>query len=238
MTGPRGELWVFGYGSLMWNPGFDYVESHRARLDGWHRAFCITSTHHRGTPQRPGLVLGLDRGQSCDGIAFRIGAEFAGSVLRYLRKREQVNGVYREAHVELTLATTPHRTVAALAYIVERAHPSYAGRLCVTTQARYIRGARGRSGANLDYLINTVAHLKALGIRERALERVLALSCTHAAGFMGSDHKSPVSHSLRATVARQPLPFRTLVIQKLRPLERRRFLYRNRLGLGALRSQS
>jgi glutathione-specific gamma-glutamylcyclotransferase len=223
-----GELWVFGYGSLMWNPGFAYAEAHRARLDGWHRAFCITSTHHRGNAARPGLVLGLDRGQSCEGIVFRIAPEHAADVVRYLRQREQVNGVYRETRVPVRLSAPPHREVAALAYIVERAHPGYAGALPIATQARFIRGARGISGFNLDYLINTVAHLVELGIRERTLERVLALSAPHAALFMGENFKSPVSRSLRAAFARHPIAFR-----RMRPLERRRFLYRNRLGKDA-----
>ena len=93
------DLWIFGYGSLMWRPGFTHAERARARLDGYHRAFCISSTHHRGDALRPGLVLGLDRGGACEGVAYRVPAAEARTVLAYLRERELISGVYREAQL-------------------------------------------------------------------------------------------------------------------------------------------
>jgi cation transport protein ChaC len=181
MTAAGHDLWVFGYGSLMWRPGFAYEEAQHARLTGYRRCFCIYSVHHRGTTERPGMVLGLDRGGACEGIAYRVAAATAAETTRYLRAREQVNGVYRETHVPVELITGPHREVLALAYIVERAHPNYAGQLPLAVQARLIHGARGRSGANLDYLISTLRHLTELGIRDRELERLLAMIGPHAA---------------------------------------------------------
>lgn len=171
------DLWVFGYGSLMWRPGFAYEQVSPATLTGFRRCFCIYSVHHRGSAERPGLVLGLDSGGSCHGLAFRVAASRAGETLAYLRAREQVNGVYREASVPLDL---PHNDgqLQGLAYIAERAHPSYTGPISIHQQARLIRAARGNSGTNLDYLVSTLDHLATLGIRERELERVLILAGT------------------------------------------------------------
>ncbi len=227
-----GDLWVFGYGSLMWRPGFDVVERATARLDGYHRCFCITSTHHRGSAARPGLVLGLDRGGSCAGVAYRVAADKAVTVRSYLRARELVSGVYREAFlpVALTGALTGSvpRRVSALAYIVERAHPSYAGRQTLARQAELIRGARGLSGDNLDYLVNTVTHLREVGIRERELERLVALAGPHIPHLnalkANGSLESPCVAGLRRVMARQPISLR-----KMRPGDRRRFLYRMRL---------
>jgi glutathione-specific gamma-glutamylcyclotransferase len=219
------DLWIFGYGSLMWRPGFDYAEAVPGRINGYHRCFCIYSTHHRGSPQRPGLVLGLDRGQSCDGMAFRVAPEHAQTVHAYLRKREQINGVYREARVHVTLTGDDHRHVEAIAFIVERAHPSYTGRLPLSVQAHLIRGALGLSGANLDYLINTVRHLRQMGICERDMERLVALAAPHAAHMSCSSFQSACAQAIRRTVARLPDD-----VPRLRPDQRRRFLYRGMLG--------
>ncbi len=224
-----GDLWVFGYGSLMWRPGFDVIERVGARLEGYHRSFCITSTHHRGSADRPGLVLGLDRGGSCRGVAYRVAAAQAREVHDYLRQRELVSGVYREAHLPVALDGAEHRRVAALAYIVERAHPSYAGRLPLSRQVEMIRGARGLSGDNLDYLVNTIVHLREVGIRERDLERLVACAGAHiphldalkGAGSL----ESPCATGLRRVAARRPMQFR-----RMRPGDRRRFLYRMRLA--------
>ena len=164
------DHWVFGYGSLMWRPGFVYEDVRPAALTGYRRCFCIYSVHHRGSADRPGLVLGLDRGGVCHGMAFRIAPERAAETVAYLRAREQVNGVYREAALPLTL--DGGEQVEGVAYLAERAHPSYAGRLSIAKQAALIRAARGLSGSNFDYLINTLDHLSMLGIRERELERV------------------------------------------------------------------
>jgi len=216
------DLWVFGYGSLMWRPGFTYEEARHARLTGYRRCFCIYSVYHRGTPARPGLVLGLDRGGACEGIAYRVAAPNAAQTVRYLRAREQVNGVYREAHVPIELIEGPRHEVLALTYIVERAHPSYAGRLPLALQARLIRAGSGRSGNNLDYLLSALRHLDELGIRERELERVLTLIGPHTARCGTAGHASPyVAGLLRAARTRPPA-----VRRSLRPAELRRFLHR------------
>ena len=235
--GTRGDVWVFGYGSLMWRPDFAFVERASARLDGYHRCFCITSTHHRGSAARPGLVLGLDRGGSCLGVAYRVAASEAQAVRTTLRQRELISGVYREAFPLVTLAGSKAypepRHVEALAFIVERAHPSYAGALPLQQQACLIRGARGISGDNLDYLVNTVNHLRAVGIRERHLERLVALSAAHIAHLASlrrpDGWTSPCATALRRVAARLPLP-RQMRVKKLRPGDRRRFLYRVRLS--------
>jgi glutathione-specific gamma-glutamylcyclotransferase len=223
------DLWIFGYGSLMWRPGFSYAERAPARLENYHRCFCITSTHHRGSADRPGLVLGLDRGGACDGIAYRVASADAPVVRAYLRQRELINGVYRERLVPLGLSDGSHRTVRGLTYIVERAHPSYAGNNSLQRQAHLIRGARGLSGDNLDYLVNTVRSLQASGIRERDLERLVAIAAPHVAQratLSGQDQlASPSAAAIRRIVARTPLKLR-----RLPKGERRRFLYRMRLS--------
>lgn len=174
------DTWVFGYGSLMWNPGFSYAEAHQARLTGYHRAFCVYSIHYRGNERRPGLVLGLDRGGVCDGIAFRLAPETAAATLAYLRERELIYGVYRQALVPVELAHDAHplgdrRSVRAIAYLAERAHPAYAGSLPLVRVAHMIRGAAGRAGTNLDYVLSTRRHLVSLGIREPQIDRIVTL---------------------------------------------------------------
>jgi glutathione-specific gamma-glutamylcyclotransferase len=226
MTAGGHDLWVFGYGSLMWRPGFAHEEAQHARLTGYRRCFCIYSVHHRGTTERPGMVLGLDRGGTCEGIAYRVAAANAVETTRYLRAREQVNGVYREAHVPVQLITGSHREVLALAYIVERAHPNYAGQLPLAVQARLIHGAKGRSGANLDYLISTLRHLAELGMRDRELERLLAVIGPHAARFPGCENASPHAAAM-LLVARSRPPARRAKL----PKGDRRFLYRLHLGV-------
>lgn len=177
-SGPA-ETWVFGYGSLMWNPGFAFAEARPASLRGFHRAFCIYSVHYRGTARQPGLVLGLDRGGVCQGMAFRLAADTTAAALAYLRRRELIYGVYREARVRVDLAPGPGdaqaRSVWALAYIAERAHPAYAGRLPLMREAQLIRRSAGFGGTNLDYLMSTRCHLKSLGIVEPRLDRLLVV---------------------------------------------------------------
>jgi glutathione-specific gamma-glutamylcyclotransferase len=220
------DLWVFGYGSLMWRPGFAYEEAQHARLIGYRRCFCIYSVYHRGTLQRPGLVLGLDRGGACEGIAYRVSAARAQETTQYLRQREQVHGVYRETHASVELIASPSREVLALAYIVERAHPNYAGQLPLAMQAGLIHGACGRSGANLDYLISTLGHLAEVGIRERELERILAIIGPHAARLPGGKGQSPhTAGVVRLSWQRKPVRCGKL------PTGERRFLYRQHLGL-------
>ena len=168
--GDMGDFWVFGYGSLIWRPGFDYVEARRARLHGYRRALCIYSFVHRGTPERPGLVLGLDRGGSCVGMAFRVEAAARDQVIAYLREREQISNVYIERTLPVRLAGGER--AEAVAYVADRRHAQYAGALDEAAAAEMVRGAAGRSGANHDYVANTVRHLQGLGIRDHWLEDV------------------------------------------------------------------
>ncbi len=162
------DFWVFGYGSLMWRPGFDYVEQRPARLSGAHRALCVYSWVHRGTRERPGLVLGLDRGGSCRGVAYRVAAKDREPVIAYLRERELVTAVYREVWWTIRLAGE-ERPVKALTYLAERDHVQYAGRLPHESLLKMVRDGEGRSGANRDYVINTAAHLAALGLSDPLL---------------------------------------------------------------------
>ena len=165
-----GDFWVFGYGSLIWNPGFAHTETQRAHLFGYRRALCIRSWVHRGTRQRPGLVLGLDRGGSCTGLAFRVPGELHGEVIAYLRARELVTNVYRERELSVRLANGER--AKAVGYVADRTHDQYAGALDVDEAVRGVSGAVGQSGRNEDYVISTVEHLRALGIRDHWLESV------------------------------------------------------------------
>ena len=153
----------------MWRPGFDFAERAEARLTGAHRALCVYSFVHRGTPERPGLVLGLDHGGACNGIAFRVAAKARAKTIAYLRRREQVTAVYRETVRRISLKGEPTRMVAALCYVVDRGHVQYAGRLSLDEQLHHIRQGHGQSGANRDYVIATVAAMEALGVRESEL---------------------------------------------------------------------
>ncbi|MGB6750044.1 MAG: gamma-glutamylcyclotransferase [Xanthobacteraceae bacterium] len=161
-----GDLWVFGYGSLMWRPGFAFVERVPARLVGLHRALCVYSFVHRGTPERPGLVLGLDRGGMCRGIAYRVAATRRAETIAYLRGREQVTTVYLETMRQIALEDAARRRVPALCYIVDRSHVQYAGRLTLAESLHHVRQGHGKSGPNRDYVLETVRALEALGYRE------------------------------------------------------------------------
>jgi cation transport protein ChaC len=180
---------VFGYGSLMWRPGFPYLERLEARLIGAHRALCIYSFVHRGTPERPGLVLGLDQGGTCRGIAYRVAAAERSRTVAYLRAREQVTAVYRESVRAVWLKSEPERRVPALCYTVDRGHAQYAGRLTLEQQLHHVRQGHGQSGANRDYVIATVAALEQLGYRETALhllaERLKGAHEAHASAASG-----------------------------------------------------
>ncbi len=161
MTAPPDASWVFGYGSLMWNPGFPFTEQQPARLIGYHRAFCMYSHHHRGTRQTPGLVLGLDTGGQCPGVAFRVAPDDWPSTFTYLNERELVgNYAYVPKVVEVVLTTG---TVAALTYVANPDHPNYAGPLSVDTTVAVILQASGIGGRNRDYLIELVRKLESLG---------------------------------------------------------------------------
>jgi len=164
--------WVFGYGSLIWNPGFAYLRSEKAMLRGAHRSLSIYSFRHRGTPDRPGLVFGLSRGGSCLGVAFEVAPESWNRTFDYLQQREQDRGVYREAWRTIDLADGTR--VRALAYVVNEKHPQYAGRLDIAEQVRLIGRSSGESGRNTEYVRNTAQHLLALGIRDRSLLEIIA----------------------------------------------------------------
>ncbi|MBV8564609.1 MAG: gamma-glutamylcyclotransferase [Methylobacteriaceae bacterium] len=161
------DFWVFGYGSLMWRPGFAFVERQLATVRGYHRALCVYSHVHRGTPDRPGLVLGLDRGGACRGVAFHVAGEKWAETIAYLRGREQVTLVYREARVPVLLIDG--RRVSALTFVVDRAHAQYAGRLEGPMLLQHVRQGVGRSGSNPDYIRATHDHLVELGLRDRTL---------------------------------------------------------------------
>lgn len=164
--------WVFGYGSLMWRPGFAFVERQAAVLHGRRRAFCIYSVHHRGTPERKGLVLGLAPGGATRGAAFRVAEAAWPEVYAYLKEREQPTETYVEAQVFVRLADG--RRVKALSFLSDTAHPQWAGALSLEQQAQLIAGARGLSGRNVDYLRDLVEHLRHDGVRDGAMERLLA----------------------------------------------------------------
>lgn len=164
--------WVFGYGSLIWDPGFVPAESSRAWVTGYGRTFCLRSVQHRGTAARPGLVLGLDEsdGAECGGLALRIADRDHDEVLAYLRARELVTDAYREAILPLRLEDG--RRVEALAYVMRRDHVQYAGGLDLAEQARIIAQAHGGRGPNAEYLFNTAAHLTRIGLADDLLDHL------------------------------------------------------------------
>jgi cation transport protein ChaC len=170
---PPGEKWIFGYGSLMWRPGFPFVERRMARLHGRRRAFCIYSVHHRGTHERPGLVLGLAAGGSVVGAAYRVADSDWQAVYDYLREREQPTETYFEAWTDIVL--DDGRKVTALIFLSDTRHPQWAGDLTLERQAGLICGAEGLSGPNIVYLRDMVAHLAEEGIRDRRLEQLLVM---------------------------------------------------------------
>ena len=169
------DLWVFGYGSLMWRPGFEFLDQTPARLIGEHRALCVYSFDHRGTPEKPGLVLGLDRGGACRGIAFRVAARLRDTTIGYLRGREQTTHVYREVTRSVWLGSDARQRVSALTYVVDRGHVQYAGRLPLAEQLRIVRQGHGRSGNNRDYVLSTVRAIESQGFRDRELHRLATL---------------------------------------------------------------
>jgi len=170
-------FWVFGYGSLMWSPGFDFLERREAVLTGFRRAFALESVHYRGTPDRPGLVLGLDwaPGHQCTGVAFRVCPTRDADVRSYLHERELVSYAYFEVVYPVRMITPSedgaHR-VDALCYVLDRSHRQYRGDLSLERQADIIAHAAGPRGTNADYLHATVAHLRACGIEDAELTRL------------------------------------------------------------------
>jgi cation transport protein ChaC len=164
------DLWVFGYGSLMWRPGFPFAERRHAHLHGYHRSLCVFSHVHRGTPENPGLVMGLDRGGRCHGVAFRVVGEEAEATVHYLREREQVTAVYLERRLPVRLEDG--RKVAALAYVADKTHEQYAGRLSFDDVLRLVRQGQGVSGRNPDYVRSTYEHLLGMGVVDPLLHRI------------------------------------------------------------------
>lgn len=171
------DLWVFGYGSLIWNPLLAHEEHRPATLRGFHRQFCLWSTIGRGTPECPGLVLGLDLGGTCDGLAFRLPAAQAAAELRLLWRREMVSGSYSPRWVRIDAAPCEashgcKEELRALVFVVNREHPNYAGRLPADQVVRALADASGHIGSSAEYLHNTVAALAAHGLRDAYLERL------------------------------------------------------------------
>ncbi|HZV20450.1 MAG TPA: gamma-glutamylcyclotransferase [Hyphomicrobiales bacterium] len=167
------DLWVFAYGSLMWRPNFPHEEAKPALLEGARRALCIYSMAHRGTPRAPGLVLGLDKGVRCQGIAFRVPKRLTQDTRLYLHRRENVRHTYIAVTEPVKLLDGSHRTVNALCFLADRRHPQYAGDLPIEVQAYLVRRSTGASGRNIDYVINTVEHLRELGVYDERLERLM-----------------------------------------------------------------
>ncbi len=164
------DIWIFAYGSLMWDPGFPFEEARPALLKGYHRALCIYSTRYRGTPERPGLVLGLDRGGACRGIAYRVAAANVDRVMAYLWEREMVTRAYSCRNVTIHLETGP---VTARTFVVNRHHPQYAGKLSDAELVELVCQGHGQRGPCRSYLENTVRHLDQLGVPDRRLHELL-----------------------------------------------------------------
>lgn len=172
---PEGEnLWVFGYGSLMWRPGFDHLGIEDAQLFGYHRAFCVSSVVHRGTRERPGLVLGLDRGGSCRGKAILCPSAIREPVIDYLYRREMVTSVYVPRMVRIKI-TGQAEMASALTFVADPAHEQYCGKPGIEEAAHIIAAAHGRGGPNRDYLKSTIDHLDAFGISDGPLHRIMDL---------------------------------------------------------------
>lgn len=209
---PKGDLWVFGYGSLMWSPGFAYKQKAAGRMHGYHRALCILSTRHRGTQRRPGLVMGLCRGGSCWGMAFRVDAGRVRHALRELWKREMPRRVYAPRLLKVRLRSG--REVSALAFLADPAHPAYVRELDLNGRARLVAQGVGQRGPCVDYIRSTIEHMRALGVRDRHLERIfqaaIALrsdegtSCVPAGTEVPEPERQPEATAARDVLPRRP----------------------------------
>jgi cation transport protein ChaC len=168
---PAADVWVFGYGSLMWNPAFAYAERQPGVIRGYHRRFCLWLEMGRGSPANPGLMLGLDRGGVCRGVAFRIPAEQARQELLLIWRREMFGTAYLARWVRVRMVGA---NASAITFVVNRAHPRYAGKIADAEAARHIATAAGSLGSCSSYLANTIASLKAIGIRDAGMQRIAA----------------------------------------------------------------
>jgi cation transport protein ChaC len=178
------NLWVFGYGSLMWRPGFAFVETQPARLDGFHRDMCLLSIHYRGTSESPGLVCGLMTGGACDGRAYRIAAVNAESALAYLDARELITDIYIPRHLPVRLASG--QSVIARVYVADIAHGQFVGGWSDAEKARHIATAQGSEGRCLEYMRNLVEHLTGLGIQDPCMETLLSAALQRDAAGIDS----------------------------------------------------
>jgi cation transport protein ChaC len=209
---PKGDLWVFGYGSLMWSPGFSYIRKTRALIHGYHRALCILSTRYRGTKRKPGLVMGLCRGGSCWGIAYRVHADSVRRALARLWQREMPRRVYAARLLQVQIAGRRH--VRALAFLADPTHPAYVRELDLHGRARLVAQGIGQRGTAVDYIRNTLAHMHELGVSDPHLERILHAALVLRANGSGAAARAEVPTPRRqpeATAARDVLPRRASV---------------------------
>lgn len=182
---PAGDVWLFGYGSLLWKPGFEYIESRMATVSGWHRSFCIRVARFRGTRDLPGLMMALDRGGQCRGKVFRIPADQAAQALNELFRRELVVKPPGTPPRWLTARTDEGTPLSAISFVVDRRSPFYSGALAPEEVADVVARAAGHWGSCAEYLHHTVAHLEALGIRDRHLWHLQALVAERIAASIG-----------------------------------------------------
>jgi cation transport protein ChaC len=203
---PKGDLWVFGYGSLMWSPGFSYKQKALGRIHGYHRALCILSTRYRGTKRKPGLVMGLCRGGSCWGMAYRVHAERVRHALARLWQREMPRRVYAPRLLQVQLG--PGRQVRALAFLADPTHPAYVRELDLHGRARLVAQGIGQRGPCMDYIRNTLEHMHELGVNDPHLERILHAALALRGNGSGAAAQADVPSPQRqpeATAARDVL---------------------------------
>ena len=197
---PKGDLWVFGYGSLMWSPCFEYRQKALGRAHGYHRALCILSTRYRGTRSKPGLVMGLCRGGSCWGVAYRIHAPRLRRALARLWYREMPRRVYEPRLIPVRLSNG--KEVRALAFVADPEHPAYVRELDLHGRARLVAQGIGSRGPCVDYIRNTLEHMREVGVRDPHLERIL-----HAALALrenGADAPGTLACAVAPPATRQP----------------------------------
>lgn len=194
---PAGDLWVFGYGSLMWSPCFSFREKRLARVHGYHRALCILSTRYRGTHRKPGLVMGLCQGGSCWGMAFRIPRKDVARCLTRLWHREMPRRVYEPRLVPARVQGG--RRVRALAFVADPQHPAYVRELDLHGRARLVAQGIGQRGPCVDYIRNTLAHMHELGVRDPHLEGVLAAALSLQEGERSACAAAPLGDDRAAS---------------------------------------